>query len=157
MTDRAVTTTLEYALSLAIATLVVTGLLVAGADFVSDQRERVVRSELRVVGQQLASDVQRADRLARAGTGADLLTLNASYPDRVAGVGYTVEVIPDAKPVVAGDQRQLALSSHSEDVTVTVRMRVESNLASTSVPGGDVAIVYDATDSPPVLEVVSRD
>lgn len=154
MTDRAVTTTLEYALSLAMATVVITGLLVAGGDFVEDRRDQVVRTELRVIGQQIASDVQRADRLARAGTGADRLRLNASYPDRVAGIGYSVAVIPDAKSGVSGKQRQLELTASEGNITVEIEMHVESSLATTSFTGGDVALRFDGPGTD--LEVTSR-
>ncbi|MFC7028484.1 hypothetical protein ACFQH8_15745 [Halomicroarcula sp. GCM10025710] len=61
--DRAVSTALGYVLTLSIASLLVTGLIIAGSGFVEDRREQVVREELTVIGQQIGADLARADRL----------------------------------------------------------------------------------------------
>ena len=55
--DRGQSVPLGYALSIGITTLLVIALVFTAGGYVEDQRERVVRTELGVVGQQLASDV----------------------------------------------------------------------------------------------------
>jgi len=92
MTDRAVSSTLNYVLSLGIMAVLVTGLLSAGGGFVEDRQEEVIRSELEVIGQQVASDVQRADRLVTAGDDNREVTLAQSLPERISGTGYRISL-----------------------------------------------------------------
>ncbi|MDG5776924.1 hypothetical protein VB773_13035 [Haloarculaceae archaeon H-GB2-1] len=133
--DRAVTSSLDYALSLGLATLVLTGLLTAGAGFVDDRRDRVVETQLRVIGQQIAEDVTRADRLVEAGTSVGALELHTSYPERIAGARYTVEV--------DGVDDELRLRSQSSNVSARVELVVHTDLADTSFSGGSVVVSYD--------------
>lgn len=145
--QRGQSTSLDYTLSLAVAALVVTGLFAAAGDFVSEQRERVVRTELGVVGQQLASEVVAADRLVRAGDETRHLAVNATMPRRVAGTGYTVTVAG------AGGTHWLNLTTEDPPVSVSVRVETETDVATGSVDGGKIDVVYDpATDR---LEVAS--
>ncbi|QLH77692.1 hypothetical protein HZS55_10440 [Halosimplex rubrum] len=138
--NRGQSTALEYTLALAVASLVVTGLLVTAGDFVTQQRSEVVRTELGVVGQQLAGDVVAADRLARAGARTETVAVNASLPRTVAGAGYTVEVAD------SGSGQWLHLSTADPSVGVSVRFETETVVATGSVSGGDVSVVYDEGD-----------
>lgn len=140
--DRAVSVTLDYALTLVIATLVVTALFVTAGEFVADQREQVIRTELQVVGQHVASDVERADRLSVAGSGAETVVVNASLPDRVSGDGYAIDV---------SSSGWINLSSDPSGVAVSVRVDTKTPLRDGAVSGGDLAVVYDGGE----LEVVS--
>lgn len=139
MTDRAVSTTLNYVLSLGIATLLITGLLLAGGTFVDDRRENVVRSELTVVGQQLAADLARADRLVTASAGSPDVRVEQSLPERITGVMYRVRLQE------APDQR-LVLNTTELDVSVAVNVTTRTSLADSGAEGGDMAIVYDTSD-----------
>jgi len=137
--SRGQSTALEYTLALAVASLVVTGLLLAAGDFVTDQREGVVRTELGVVGEQLAGEVAAADRLVGSGdTGA--LALDTSLPETVAGASYTIAV----DDTVTG--QWLNLTSQDPDITVAVRLETETALDPDTVEGGQVRVVYDAGD-----------
>lgn len=140
MDDRAVSSTLSYTLTLAIASLLVTGLLVAGSDFVEDRREQVIREELRVIGEQVAADIARVDRLARAGDDIDELAINRSYPDQVAGSEYDI--------TLSTSPTEVTLSSVDPGVSVTVAVEVQEGIASPpqTVDGGDVEISYDGSD-----------
>ena len=60
--DRAVSTTLGYVLSLAIASILISGLMLATAGFVEGQREQVIRSELEVVGDRTGRRRRRTRR-----------------------------------------------------------------------------------------------
>lgn len=133
---RGQSTALEYALALAVASLAITGLFLAAGDFVTQQREEVVRTELGVVGEQLAGEVLAADRLVQAGdTGT--LTLDTSLPDAVAGASYTIAVADTPTG------QWLNLTSQDPDITVTVRLETETPLDSDTVGGGRVSVVYD--------------
>lgn len=133
--DRAVSTVLGYSMTLGIATLLVAGLLIATGGYVQDQRERVVRTELEVVGNQLAGDLTSADALSRRG--ADTLELDRRLPNQAAGVSYVVAVDPPAC--------SSCIYLHAPDVGVAVQvdLTTETPVASTNVTGGPVVVRYD--------------
>lgn len=136
---RAVSTTLSYVLSLAIATVLITGIIVAGGSYVDSQREQVIRDELTVTGQQIASDIERADRLVRAAdTDGDVtVRTNQSFSNSVTGAPYRVTL----------DDEAVVLNTTDPDVTVRVGLAVRTDLDdSSSILGGDVQVVYDSAD-----------
>jgi len=134
---RAVSTTLSYVLSLAIATLLITGLITAGGSYVGSQREQVIRDELVVVGQQLSADIERADRLVRAGDSADpTVTLNRTLSNRVTGANYKLVLVPSDQTLVVNTTRP--------EVTVRIGLSVKTPLGATEARGGDVQIRYGA-------------
>lgn len=149
MTDtdaRAVSTAVGYVLVLGIATLLVTGLLFAGSDFVADQREETLRNELRVLGQQVADDLAAADRLVRASDGRTAVTVTRDLPETATGSSYSVEVVPNG-----GSPTTIVLTSADPEVTVEVTVRVETAVDATTVTGGRIAIDYTGS----ALEVQS--
>lgn len=129
-TDRGVSVMVGYVLGLVIATLLISGLLIATGDVVGDRKETIVRGELEVVGQRISAGLATADRLAR--TDADLVTLQVAAPRRVAGTGYTVDVDAARQLVV--------LETDDPAVTVTVPFRNRTAVGTTSADGGDVEI-----------------
>ncbi|MBV0901804.1 DUF7266 family protein [Haloarcula salina] len=138
MDSRAVSTTLSYTLTLTIATLLVTGLVVAGSDFVNDRREEVVREELAVIGQQVASDLSQADRLVQAAHGGSpTVELRRSYPERVAGSGYRISL--------DGPNDRVVLESVEPSLSVTVDIRTTSAMGTSAVDGGVVVVTYDSS------------
>lgn len=139
--DRAVSTALDYTMTLAIATVLIAGLLIASVGFVEDRREDVARDELSVVGQQVVSDLNRADRLVTAAdsTGSKLnVSTNQTFPDRVGGATYFVRLDP-------GDDR-LVLESPPLDVRVTVGLDARTELGESTADGGVVRVVYVSDD-----------
>jgi len=137
-TDRAVSTTVAYTLTLSLATLVVTGFLLASGGFVEDQREGAVRDELRVIGQQVATDIAAVDRLSRtSGTVANAST-ERDLPDRVTGLSYAVEMNP-------GSPNELLLRSFDPEIIVRVTVSTDTTLADTSFDGGAATVVYNET------------
>ncbi|PSQ18727.1 hypothetical protein BRD04_10885 [Halobacteriales archaeon QS_9_67_17] len=134
--DRAVSTTLGYALTLGITTLLITGLLVGMGGFIEDQRERAIRSELEVVGQQLAADVEAGDRFV--GAGDTDFSVQRSLPNDVVGVSYRISVVVD------GTDTYLRLTTSNPAVTVEVDMALTASIAETTVTGGQVVVTYDA-------------
>jgi hypothetical protein len=137
MTDRAVSSTLNYVLSLSIMALLVTGLLSAGGGFVEDRQQEVVRSELEVIGQQIASDIQRADRLVAAGDDNQRVSLSQSLPERISGTTYRVSLDPSTP--------ELVLKSTNPEISVSVRFQTTTSLASSDADSGTVVVTYDGT------------
>ncbi|MFC4356875.1 hypothetical protein ACFO0N_02805 [Halobium salinum] len=143
--DRAVSTPLGYVLTLAITTVLISGLLIAMGGFVDGQRERVVRSELEVLGEQVAADVSAADRLVVAG-GTDT-DVRASFrlPERVGGSAYTVELTDSD---AGDDAATVTLHSADPEVTVEVTFRTRTDVqVGAPVQGGNLVVEYDETDS----------
>ncbi|WP_254832164.1 DUF7266 family protein [Haloglomus salinum] len=135
--DRAVSTTVGYALSLGISALLISGLLIAGGGFLQDQRVTSTRSELTVIGHQIAADIASADRLV--GTDASNIRVQRNLPDRVTGSAYTVAV-------VTSGETHLRLTSAEPEVTVRVDVEAQfapGGLEQTSVDGGDIEVVYN--------------
>jgi len=127
---------LEYTLGLAVAFLLITGLLVAGGDYITDQRDRAQQSELRVIGQQLAADIEAADRLAVASTDGGV-RIERALPSAVARSGYTVNVTAEENP-------ELLLSSQDAPVEVEVDLTNQTAVAPTKFNGGFVVVEYTA-------------
>lgn len=135
MTDeRAVSVTVNYAMNLAIATVLIAGLLTVTADLVEDRRESATRSELTVVGNRVAADLMSADRLAQAGDDPEV-RIETTVPSQVAGSQYTITI--DATP----SNPHLLLRAIGPDVTVEVPFSNATAVRSGRVAGGDLAIV----------------
>lgn len=133
--DRATATTLSYVLTLGITALLISGLIAAAGGTVDRQREDTAREAMEVVGQQLASRLMAADRLAE--TGASEVTVRGEYPETLAGVAYTITITGGG----GGTPTTIVLSSAQLDGTVTVTAATRTPVANASVSGGDVDIV----------------
>lgn len=137
---RAVSVTVGYVLNLAVASLLLTGLFVAGGSFVQSEREAAVEGELTVVGERLVADLMTVDRLASTSENPDELTVErlAELPARVSGTEYTLTVgeNEDGRDV-------LRLESARVDVVVEIPFRTSETVRETTVDGGDVTIEWD--------------
>lgn len=140
--DRAVSTALGYVLSLAIASILISGLMLAASGFVEGQREEVIRSELEVVGETLVADVEGADRLASAVDGQ--VRVKSTLPRRVGSSAYTIAIEDGA---VSGDTvYRVSLSAASVDVSVTLRLVTNTPVRLGSVEGGELVVVSTGGD-----------
>lgn len=138
MTDRGASVAFGYVLSLAIAAMLVTGLLVAGGNFLDDTRQQVARQELDVVGQHVASNVEMADRLVEAGNDTTTVALEETFPEQVTGSPYRVSLVEDSGG-------QLHLNATDPSVSVAIRIDNTTAVRESHAGGGDVAVVYNAT------------
>ena len=141
MTDRGLSTTVSYVLTLSITALLIIGLILATSGAVESQRQTVTREELRVIGQQIASRLLAADRLAA--TGAETVRIEYTAPSDVAGSDYRIEVRD-------GDPATLYLNATDLDTSVSIPVSADADVVETSVRGGGIEIVL--TD-PGELEV----
>lgn len=147
MTDRATSTTLSYVLTLSIATLLVAGLILAGSTFVEDRREQVIRQELRVIGEHLASNVEQVDRYATASDGLGAASVELTLPARVTGSTYVVVLEGGSDPV-------LLLNATNPDVDVAVNLTVRRPVASESfADGGSILVECETSASPCELRI----
>lgn len=151
MTDRAVSSALGYVLSLAIAALLVSGLLAAGSGFVTSQRDVVIEEEMSVIGHQLASNLEQADRLVNASnatreSGSPVVQVNQTFPDTVARSQYDV--------ILNGSTDQLILKSTDPELSVTVNVTTSTDLANSTADGGEISVRYADPDGDGTRELV---
>lgn len=146
MTDRAVSVTVNYVLTLTIATLLLSGLVVSAGGIIESESERAIQSELEVLGQKLAADIESADRLATINetedTEVESVEIETRLPTWVAGTGYTI--------TVNETERNLELQTTSPDVEVSVEFRIrdETNVEfEQPIRGGDVLIEWKESDT----------
>jgi len=128
-TDRAVSTTVGYAIALSITTILVSGLLVSAGHVVDSREKTTVRSELEVVGERVVSGLMAADRLA-ATDGANDVAVSVNLPSRVAGNGYSIEIKSD----------EVILEADSVRTSVTVPVETSTTLSTGTVSGGSIRI-----------------
>jgi hypothetical protein len=118
----------------------VTGLLIAGGGFVEDTRERVVYSEMTVIGNHIAGNLEQADRLVQASSGDTTVQINESFQRQVTGATYQVELNDSGTP-------QVVVTADELDASVEINMTVQTDLdETTSVGGGTIAVVYDQSN-----------
>ncbi len=140
-TDRSVSVALGYVLVLGISTILISGLLIAGGSFVEDNRERVIDSEMKVIGNHIAGNMEQVDRMVMAsednvGEGPDRAHINQSFQRLVTGSAYNVQVVDDGNP-------QVVLTSSDPEVTVHVNMTVQTDVEEKTVSGGKISVYYD--------------
>ena len=136
--DRAVSVTVGYVLNFAIASLLLSALLVGGGGLIEGQTSQVTHDELAVTGQQLASDLTSADRLARAGNLTEL-TVRSDLQTRTAAGSYTIEIEYDDSTGTGA----IELRSVNPEVVVRVPFRSEADIREATVSGGPVVLEYD--------------
>lgn len=137
--DRGVSTTLNYVLGLAIALILITGLLVAGGTFVENQRDQSIRTELSVLAEQVSSDVMMADRLAETTSDNRSVRVSRDLPPRVAGSSYEISV-------EGGSDPQVVIQTTDPEITVRIPVKTSTPIESSSVSGGATAVNYTASD-----------
>ena len=150
-TDRAVSITVNYVIVLGISAVLVSGLLVGAGGYVQDQRTNVVREELTVVAEQLATGISDADRLARADAQSRSVRVGVTLPARVAGESYRITVTNRSTPGGEPMRHELTLRSSRTDVSVTLTISTLVDLDEGSVGGGWVVVELDASGSTLVL------
>lgn len=146
MNRRGVSSTLNYVLALGIAAILITGLLIAAGGFVTTQRDVVLREEMDVVGQHIASNVEQADRLANASNGTTVVYVNQTFPDTVARSTYDVRLNASTEQVV--------LTSTEPEHTVRINVTTNTKLQDSSADGGAITIRYDEADDALVVDNV---
>jgi len=153
--DRAVSVTVGYVMTLAVSTLLLSGLFVAGGSFVETERERAAQGELTVVGERIAADLRTVDRVASsASPPRENLTVDRplTLPDRVSGTGYRVRI------EATDSAGTITLESGQTDAIVEVPFRTNEDIAvrNATVNGGDLLIRWDTDAGPNGSVVVSE-
>lgn len=141
-TDRGVTVPINYLLLIGVMVLLSTGLLVSTSSYVEGQQERATGAEFRVIGNQVASDLAATDRLAQSVEGSGNVETQIDLPGRVAGTAYRIEITSDG-----GDRYLVTLRSTAPDVSVSVPVRSQTDIATGGLDGDDLIVTYDPSGS----------
>jgi hypothetical protein len=131
--ERGVSVTVSYILGLSIAFLLVIGLFITAGDFVTDQRETSIRTEMEVLGEQIANDITLADRMNRTTRGDSSVTVRRSLPSRVSGTSYTIIV-------EGGNDPHLRLVSQDPEISVQAEFANQTDVEMTRVNGGSIQV-----------------
>lgn len=142
---RAVATAFGYVLTLAITATLVSGLLIAGGNLVQDQRDRVVENELQVVGEQLVTHINAADRLNQSGQGNTNVSIEQPFPGNVAGESYRVTLEEREDP-------RLRLETTRSSIAVSIPLTNTTAMGESTASGGTVVIEYDSTRDAVVID-----
>ena len=148
--DRAVSIAVTHVLTIAITTVLISGLLIAAGSMLEGQQDRSAEQSLETVGERIAGEIAGAEQAA----GDDgTVTVTADHPSRVASERYTVTVhennsdtCEDA-PLLEGHTACLELES-TGGVTVYVPAPIgELDIgADRSASGGKIVITVDADE-----------
>jgi hypothetical protein len=137
--NRGVTSTLTTALTIGITTILILGIVFAAGAFLDNQRQTSTESELRTIGNRLATEIASVDAVAQRGGN---VTVESSQPVRIAGNTYSVVVRTGS----ACDRSRfhsetcLELSYDRPDVTTYVPVRNSSAVSVESASSGTFAI-----------------
>ncbi|GCF14780.1 hypothetical protein Harman_27150 [Haloarcula mannanilytica] len=135
---RGVSPAVTQALTIGITSLLVTGLLIGGSQMVDSQRERVTEEALENVGDGIARDLIRLDAFNTESLNSSV-SFRATYPERIADQSYNVEVSPDTS------RTRLYVNASGLNRYAVVRFENETNVCSSVVSSGPLAVSYNAT------------
>jgi hypothetical protein len=142
--SRGLSTALGYVLTLGVTVLLVSGLFVAGGSFVENQREEVIRTELDIVGEQVATHLNAAERLNESGVGETNVTIEQRFPPSVVGSSYRISL--------EADEQRLRLTTDDPNIEVSVPVTTTTTIADSSATGGQILIEYDQDQDAVVID-----
>lgn len=140
MADRALSTVVSYVLTLGIVVLLLSSLIGVFGPLVTNQQDDAVRSNLVVFGNDLAGDLESADRLAGAAGDDGIVELRTRLPDRVGGNQYEIAV----EPAGGGYEIQFRSQDLDAPVVVTVETNAAIDTQPESLDGGTLVISYES-------------
>lgn len=135
--ERAVSFNVGYVISVAIATILVLGLIMGVGGVLESQQDRAVEHQTDVIGDQTAAGVMAVDRLGSQGDGTNT-TLERQLPSDVVGTPYSVSLInyPSGP--------HLVVEAVETGYVTEIPVEVDADVKSTAVPGGaTIEIVHE--------------
>jgi hypothetical protein len=92
--NRAVSIAITHALTLAITAVLISGLLIGAGQLLDDQEDRAAEEQFSEIGGDVLSHVNSLDRLNATGEQVNA-TVEPSYPSRVVGESYRINITDD--------------------------------------------------------------
>lgn len=142
--DRGVSTVLAYVLGLGITAMLIAGLMLSAGSFVQTQEERVIRTELNVVGEQVGAQLVETDRLVGAAEDGSV-TVEVDLPASVAQRPYRIRIDnrTGSAPFTGGPRPftyALVLSAEGGPTETTATIRTRTPIVEGVVSGGDLVV-----------------
>lgn len=146
--ERGVSFTVSYVLTIAVAVLLVGGIILAAGQTVKTQQESIVRDAATVTGDQTAAAVMAVDRLVRASneTNETNVTTVLALPETLANQPYTVSLN------ATGGEGVVVVEANFPSVVVRTSFVVETPMRNTTVVGGAIRVVYRRSTDELTLE-----
>lgn len=139
---RAVSSTLGYVITLGISGILIMGLLTAGGTLVTNERDVVAREQLTVAGEQLATGMADADRLAATGDGGTI-RVEVWLPDGAGSAPYSVRLVSQSTAAGEPNATKIVAESPALDVSESVVVRTTFEVADATIDGGPVVVTFD--------------
>lgn len=89
--SRAVSIAVTHALTIAITTVLISGLLISSGELLENQEERVGQEQFDEIGADVISLINSLDRLNATGSDVNV-SISPSYPEQVAGHPWKMEL-----------------------------------------------------------------
>jgi FlaG/FlaF family flagellin (archaellin) len=144
---RAVSVTITHVLTIAITTILISGLLIGTGTLLDNQKDRATYDEKSTIGDRLATEITAVDQAAQRADGPSTVTVQTEHPRRLSGGQYFVTLYDDdaGECNTWGPDQCLVIESGQTD-NVEVPLTVETDIdTSTTVQGGDIWIHYDGS------------
>ncbi len=125
MDDRGISAVVSYVLVLGIVALLASALVTGFAPLVANQQHDSVHSTLEVFGNDIAGDINSADRLATKAGDDGTVELRTRLPDRVGGSPYEITFV-NLTEEGEHSQYDYDIELRSSDPETTARVRVRS-------------------------------
>ena len=135
MNERALSVAVTHALTVAISTILVSGLIIGAGALLESQEQSVGEDQLREIGSDAVTYINTLDRLN--GTGENVtVTVGPDYPERIVGsYRYTIQLY-NTSELRGLEIRSDALGRERQYPVSTTHAR----LTNTSTSGADVQI-----------------
>lgn len=147
---RAVSVTITHVLTIAITTILISGLLIGTGTLLDNQKDRATYDEKSTIGDRLATEITAVDQAAQRADGDPdpaTVTVQTEHPRRVSGGQYFVTLHDDASECDTWDPNQCLVIESGQTNSVEVPLNVETTLdAPKTVQGGDIWIHYNGSE-----------
>lgn len=150
--ERGVSFTVSYVLTLAIATLLIAGVILAAGQVVRNERERTIEDQATVIADKVAASAMAADRLVVASRDSPTPTVSvaADLPDRIAGEPYAIRL------ATGGSSPVVVVETQTPSVRVEVPLANRTAIEANATDGGPIHVEYLPDQSALTLEDGSR-
>lgn len=133
--NRGVSSTVSYALTLGISSLLLVGLVTAGGTILQDENEQTTREELTIIGNRLATQISFADQTVQR-TNTNSLEFKAGVPNEVSGREFIIDITATA----------ITLRDPETGIEVEIPVTTDTPIEEGTITSGELYIVYDGTD-----------
>lgn len=140
MDRRAVSIAITHALTLAITTVLVSGLLLGAGTVLESQEQRVAESQFDEIGSDLIAQINTLDRLNETGQSVSV-TVEPEYPDSVGGRTWGFELAPGNQSDTYDTPSVIRIESPHYDQTAEYPLGNETRIEYGSPDNSDAPVL----------------